>query len=250
MVKKLTYSRRDPEKRQAPYDFDSVRENGNSRKMGNKLTYSRRHPEKRQAPYDFNSIRENDNSRKRPRTLDPLQQGKGSSVSKRGLFSGPVSIPDDADSLPLPKSGNKHSVFDKVLSNGTCQPPKPDEDHMRSDRQLFAEIAKIGQKTRELNTQKSRRYLPTPPAEVQKNGYQEDEDLLPLNGHADMGKLMTPKTSSTPSTRTSQLFERVIKSVASKEPYQPRAYKAVETAAPRKTIDGSPLWRKSRENQL
>lgn len=232
--------------------------------MVKKITYSRRQPDKRQSPYDFDLARENDNSRKRAKTthapeevrfstVNSSRKGKEASMSKRGAFSGPVSIPDDADLEPLPKSSNRLSVFDKVLGNGRCQPAKPDDDSVRASRQLFAEITKIGPRPREHNDQKSKRYLPTPPAEVQSKGHheaQENGGFVRMNGHGDKGKLTTAGTSSVPWTRTSQLFERVIKKEPLREPYQPREYKAEQTAAPRKTLDGSLLSRKSHESQV
>jgi hypothetical protein len=232
--------------------------------MVKKITYSRRQPDKRPSPYDFDRARENDDSRKRTKRIHgsdevqfltpvPSQQGKKSFVSKKGVFSGPVSIPDEADLEPLPKSDNKHSIFDKVLSNGKCQPAKPDEDILQANRQQFAEMMKTGQRPREYHNQKSKRYLPTPPADVQKRDdqeVQEVEGFVRINGRTDKGKLNTPETSPRPSTRTSQLFEQVVKNEPQKEPYQPRAYKAAPITTPCGTIVGSLLSRESREAQL
>lgn len=231
--------------------------------MVKKITYSRRQPDKRRLSFDFDQVRENDDGRKRTKTAhesDEVQfvtpasktRAKKPLVSKKSAFGGPVSIPDDADLEPSPRSGNRLSVFDKVLSNGRHQPEKTDENSLQANKQQFSEMMKIGQRSREHNDQKSKRYLPTPPAEVQRKGHdevQEDEGFVRLNGYADKDGLNTPETSPTPSTRTFQLFGQARKN-APREPYQPRAYKALLTPAPREKIGGSLLSRESRETQL
>ncbi|EOA81575.1 uncharacterized protein SETTUDRAFT_165993 [Exserohilum turcica Et28A] len=227
--------------------------------MVKKVTYSRRKPDKRRFPFDFDDAQENDNGRKRAKANDksaglqsptPASSGhvKRSSVSKNGAFGGPVSIPEDADVDPAPHSGKRRSVFDKVLGEGRCQAPKPDEDSLRANKQQFAEILKIGQRSKEANDRNRKRYLPTPPAETQK-APQEDEAVVRLNGYADKSKSMPPEPSATTSSQTPQPLEQALRNEPPREPYQPRAYKAVQTAAPRRIIDGCPLSRKSCEAQ-
>ena len=225
------------------------------RKMVKKITYSRRHPEKkRQAPFDFDLTHEDESDRKRTKvngesdesqlpTPPSGRQGKKAPASKNGAFSGPVSIPEDMDLEPLAESGKNLRVFKKVLNSGRYQAARPHDDNIQEDREQFVEML--------MNGRKRKSHLPTPPAEAQKKAHQqtrEGDTAMQLNGSAVKGELKSLKAS--PTSRTSQLFERIIKNEQPRVPYQPRAYRAAETAAPRKTIDGDLLSRNSREAHM
>jgi hypothetical protein len=138
------------------------------------------------------------------------------------------------------------SVFDKVLGNKQHQAPRPDESSVRSNRENYAEIMKTEQVSRKQNGWERNGSLPTPPAETQRKAHQQaqrDEDFARCKGESKL------KTSSTPPTETSQLFERIIKNEQPREPYQPKAYKAEVIAAPRRTTTGERLSRASEQAQ-
>jgi hypothetical protein len=69
------------------------------------------------------------------------------------------------------------------------------------------------------------------------------------NGSTSVGDSKPLKTTAGP-TRNSELPERVIKHEQSQPPYEPKAYKADETAAPRKDIIGNRLPKGSKEALL
>jgi hypothetical protein len=231
--------------------------------MVKKVTYSRRHNDKRRVPYDHESAHENDGNRKRSKVEEELaelrlptppssRQRKKPSLLKKGLFGGPVSIPDDDTEInPATKSRRRLSIFDKVLGEGRHQAAKPHQNKIRGDRENFAEIMKNEQRLKEQNDQRRNSYLPTPPAEADRKAHElarSDKAFLHYNGYASNGGLKTLHTPAAP-TRTSQLFEQVINNEQPKEPYKPKAYKSEETAAPRRTITRDRLSRKSEEAQ-
>jgi hypothetical protein len=215
------------------------------RKMVRKVTYGKRPGgnDKRPLPYDIDSAIENDDSRKRSKTDDdeleklrfPGRQAKKSSLLKKSLHSGPVSFSndDDGDIDPAPKK--RTNVFDKVLKKGQYQAEKPDQSQI----QIYQD-------------RKRNSYLPTPPAEAERKAHQQarrDATFSCAKGIASNGG---PKTSNKPATpaQTSQLFERVIEDEQPKQPYKPKAYKADETAAPRRDIMGDRLSSKSKEAEM
>jgi hypothetical protein len=214
------------------------------RKMVRKVTYGKRPGgnDKRPLPYDIDSAIENDDSRKRSKTDDdeleklrfPGRQAKKSSLLKKSLHSGPVSFSnDDGDIDPAPKK--RTNVFDKVLKEGRYQAEMPDQSLI----QIYQD-------------RKRNSYLPTPPAEAQRKAHQQarrDATFSRSKGIASNGG---PKTSNKPATpaQTSQLFERVIEDEQPKQAYKPKAYKADETAAPRKDITGDRLSSKSKEAEM
>ncbi|KAG9189779.1 hypothetical protein G6011_06647 [Alternaria panax] len=218
--------------------------------MAGKITYSKR-PNKRRVLHDHDAAHEKDDSRKRSKADTESNESRlptppSSRQGRKTPFKGPVSIPDD-DMYP------PRSVFDKVLGNKQHRAPKPDESSIRGDRENYAEIMKTGQKSRQQNGWARNGSLPTPPAEAQRRAHEQarkDENLARYRRVADKGESQAPKTSSsTPPTQTSQLFERIIKNEQLKEPYQPRIYKAEEVVAPRRTIAGERLSRRSEQAQ-
>jgi hypothetical protein len=214
------------------------------RNMVKKVTYGKRPGgnDKRPLPYDIDSAHENDENRKRNKSDDdeleklrfPGRQAKKSSLLKKSLHSGPVSFSnDDEDIDPAPKK-NK-SVFDKVLKEGRYQVAKPEQIQTR----LYGD--------RKRNT-----YLPTPPAEAERKAHQQarrDATFSRANGIASNGGLKTPNKPATPA-QTSHLFQRIIEDEQPKQPYKPKAYKADETAAPRRNIIGDRLSSKSKEAEM
>ncbi|KAF1834488.1 hypothetical protein BDW02DRAFT_550291 [Decorospora gaudefroyi] len=228
--------------------------------MVKKITYSKRYNDKRPVPYDRESAHEDDASRKRTKVDDGIEerglpspplgrQGK-KSLLKKGLYGGPVSIPDDdmdMDSVP-----KRRSVFDKVLAEGRHQAAKPDNNSIRNNREEFTDLMKRGQESGQENGRKRNSYLPTPPAEAERKAHQQarrDETYSHSNGFPPNGGLKALKTPNGP-TETSQFVERVVKNEQPKPPYEPKSYKAEETAAPRRTVGGHRLSRKSKEARL
>ncbi|CAE7204996.1 hypothetical protein P3342_011772 [Pyrenophora teres f. teres] len=235
--------------------------------MVKKVTYSRK-PAKRPFSAEFEHHDQTDISRKRARsdggirdesrlsTAPSSRQGKRYSLLKKCAFGGPVSIPDadidididiDTDIDTRPRSESKVSILDKVIKEGKHQAAKPDAEIMRRNRDDFVEIMKNGHKR---NSQ-----LPTPPAEAQRKAQQHvqgEETFSRLNGvtHKREFKLINSPTPPTPPTPTSQLFGRIVTNEQPKAPYQPKTYKAEQNVAPRRTITGDELSKKSRESQL
>ncbi|KAL1796289.1 hypothetical protein ACET3X_004829 [Alternaria dauci] len=146
------------------------------------------------------------------------------------------------------------SVFDKVLGNKQHRAPKPDENSIRDNRENFAEMMKTGKTSQHQNGWARNGSLPTPPAEAQRKAYQQarrDENVARYKRVADTGESRVLETSSSkPPTQTLQLFERIIKNEQPQEPYQPKTYKAEEIAAPRRTIAGERLSRRSEQAQI
>ncbi|KAI4670479.1 uncharacterized protein J4E79_000761 [Alternaria viburni] len=213
--------------------------------MAGKVTYSRR-PNKRRAPHDRDPADENDDRHKRNKTnTEPngsrLPTPPSSRRGKKSWFNGPVSIPDDDMNPP-------RSIFDKVLENKKHQAPKPHQRSVQGDRENFKGLMKTGQKSREQNGWARNGSLPTPPAEAQKKAHQQarrDENFARYKGTIHRNEPAILKSSPTAPNQTSRLFERVIKNEQPKAPYKPKAYKAEEIAAPRRTIMGERLSRSS-----
>ncbi|RYO12183.1 hypothetical protein AA0121_g9318 [Alternaria tenuissima] len=219
--------------------------------MAGKITHSKR-PNKRRGPHDQDAAHEEDDSRKRSKADAESNESRlptppPSRKERKSFSKGPVSIPDD-DMYP------PRSVFDKVLGNKQHRAPKPDESSIRDNRENYVEIMKNGKTSQQQNGWARNGSLPTPPAEAQRKAHQQarrDENLARYKRAANEVEPRVFETSlSKPPTQTSQLFERIIKNEQPKEPYQPKAYKAECIAAPRRTIAGERLSRRSEQAQI
>lgn len=219
--------------------------------MAGKITYSKR-PNKRRVPHDQDAAREEDDSRKRSKADAESNESRlptppPSRKERKSFSKGPVSIPDD-DMYP------PRSVFDKVLGNKQHRAPKPDESSIRDNRENYVETMKGGKTSQQQNGWARNGSLPTPPAEAQRKAHQQarrDENLARYKRVANEGESRVFEASlSKPPTQTSQLFERIIKNKQPKEPYQPKAYKAECIAAPRRTIAGERLSKRSEQAQM
>ncbi|KAF1841679.1 uncharacterized protein K460DRAFT_388558 [Cucurbitaria berberidis CBS 394.84] len=227
-----------------------------------KRTYSQR--DKRQSTYGQQSRPDHSDSRKRYKTDDsdelrlppsppPSRGEKTSSLLKKTLkaFGGPISVPEPemiVDSAP--QSSNRLAVFDKVLKE-RFQASKQKQQNIYGSREDFEETRKSGKKWKQPDPKPRNGHLPTPPAEIQRQAHQEPRKshMMPTADSRAVGPATKRQTSFVP-TETSRLFEKVIKNEQPKLPYEPKVYKDERTPAPRRTILGHGLLKKSKEAQM
>ena len=210
-----------------------------------KRTYSQR--DKWRSSNERQSIADLNDSRKRHKVTDsdvlhlptppPSRGERTSSVLKKGLkmFGGPVSIPDDeSQSDSTSKTSNGISrLFDKA-SSGKLKPAQLNlHGSIYGTWEDFAEAMKDGKKSSQTVAKSSKSYLPTPPAEAPKPHQKEYRDFPFAKPNAPAIKLgFRSQSTSTMSTETSRLFEKIIKEERPKQPYKPKDYQADKTLAP------------------
>jgi len=155
--------------------------------------------------------------------LPKAQPEKRSSLLKKGLrFGGPTSIPDEEMHISeKPVLSPKASLFDRVLHSGRHQYGRPSQVNANRLRADNSRLVSAEDKPDQLRNSQ----LPTPPAEAQKA--QARDEQTSSNEHE-------PCRRDTDVLTSSQLCVS-------------RAYKAVPTAPPRRTIMGDRLSRRSKE---
>ena len=179
------------------------------------------------------------------RTPPPSRSEKTSSVLKKGpkMFGGPISIPDDTMESEVTvhskTSKGLSRLFDKASTGGLKPAHVKCNSNIHGSMEQFANAMKDRKRSSQTSSTLKAKYLPTPPAEVPKTHHKAEESAV-----KSASKYMNSRTTP---TKTSLLFERIIKDQPPKQSYIPKVYQAAKTSVPSKTILGNRLPKQSKE---